>query len=659
MPPYYKLAYIMKYSENAIIPQGIILYWGQSLASIPKGWALCDGTEGTPDLQNRFAYGVETGENPGEIGGWETHNHTYSELPSHNHGIIDPGHNHVIGIGPVGIAGPSPTIAGPDSLKQEPFMSYTGVSVDSFGVNNPSTENISSLPPYYSVACIMKLTSDNFIPLGAICMWAQPLNSIPNVWQLCNGNLGTVDLQNRFLRCVPLGQNPGTLGGISSPYLHQHTFTQIPIHTHSVIDPGHSHEIDEYVDYSRRTEASGIDRLMTNIINPSYNSSTNTTGITLEDSGVVNPSTDLKNGLPPYYRIAFIQKISNTAPVLSNLVLEPVHPIDVNDLHLSYDFSDAEGDVDNSRIIWYKNNMAQPLYENETTVPASATSEGEIWNASVTPFDGIDFGIEHFSTSITIEVNYPPVVSNVLITPNPAYNIDDLILSYSFSDQNYHTEGSTKIIWYCNNVEQPDFENETTVPASATSEGEIWNATVTPNDGYTYGDLVWSSTRFISFNDAPSLTSFPGNITFQVMSTGHNLVWTVVDIVNRDPYITLTDNGESYVPSSVSIIDSTITLNVDDLVTGVYLFKLTYHDGLGGDIEDTHEIKVTVLLTMGPNFLTFLPYIIIGAVGFAVVYGILKLKEKMEMRRVLRITKGYKEEHSEKGSGFKNEEFEF
>jgi hypothetical protein len=51
------------------MPVGSIIMWAGTLNSIPSGWALCNGSYGTPNLQNRFIYGVSSGENPGGSGG--------------------------------------------------------------------------------------------------------------------------------------------------------------------------------------------------------------------------------------------------------------------------------------------------------------------------------------------------------------------------------------------------------------------------------------------------------------------------------------------------------------------------------------------------------------------------------------------------------------
>lgn len=40
------------------VPSGVILLWSGTIATIPQGWALCDGTNGTPDLRDRFVVGA-------------------------------------------------------------------------------------------------------------------------------------------------------------------------------------------------------------------------------------------------------------------------------------------------------------------------------------------------------------------------------------------------------------------------------------------------------------------------------------------------------------------------------------------------------------------------------------------------------------------------
>ena len=54
---------------NLVIPKGTIVLWSGTIATIPNGWVLCDGTNGTPDLRNRFVVGAGGEYSVGSTGG--------------------------------------------------------------------------------------------------------------------------------------------------------------------------------------------------------------------------------------------------------------------------------------------------------------------------------------------------------------------------------------------------------------------------------------------------------------------------------------------------------------------------------------------------------------------------------------------------------------
>ena len=53
----------------------IIMFAG---ATAPTGWAICDGTNGTPDLRGDFVVGANAAGNVGAAAGSASHNHTYA-----------------------------------------------------------------------------------------------------------------------------------------------------------------------------------------------------------------------------------------------------------------------------------------------------------------------------------------------------------------------------------------------------------------------------------------------------------------------------------------------------------------------------------------------------------------------------------------------------
>lgn len=59
--------------------------WSGASTAIPTGWLLCNGSNNTPDLRDRFIVGAGSSYSVGDTGGEATHTLTVSEMPSHNH----------------------------------------------------------------------------------------------------------------------------------------------------------------------------------------------------------------------------------------------------------------------------------------------------------------------------------------------------------------------------------------------------------------------------------------------------------------------------------------------------------------------------------------------------------------------------------------------
>lgn len=65
------------------------MLWYGSIATIPSGWALCDGDNGTPNLNAQFVRGAGAGYAPGAVGGANNHVHTFT----------GDGHSHHLAVG--------------------------------------------------------------------------------------------------------------------------------------------------------------------------------------------------------------------------------------------------------------------------------------------------------------------------------------------------------------------------------------------------------------------------------------------------------------------------------------------------------------------------------------------------------------------------------
>lgn len=66
------------------IPCGGIIMWTGDINNVPAGWALCDGNNGTPDLNDRFVRGTTNSGSLGITGGQDNHSHTVDD---HSHNV--------------------------------------------------------------------------------------------------------------------------------------------------------------------------------------------------------------------------------------------------------------------------------------------------------------------------------------------------------------------------------------------------------------------------------------------------------------------------------------------------------------------------------------------------------------------------------------------
>lgn len=137
-------------------PGSIIAFHG---TAVPAGWAICDGTNGTPNLVGRFIRARATPATVGNAAGAAQVTLTTAHMPEHNHGgttgddtpdhahsavgafsvVVDPG-------GSNGVAAYSGMVTGGASNRHTHPISKQG-----------GGQPVSILPPYYELVYLMKL----------------------------------------------------------------------------------------------------------------------------------------------------------------------------------------------------------------------------------------------------------------------------------------------------------------------------------------------------------------------------------------------------------------------------------------------------------------------------------------------------------------------
>lgn len=175
-PPYYTLALAENTSGAELGTVGLIVVWLGSIADIPDGWALCDGTSGTPDLTAKFIKNATTlATDVGDTGGATTHSHTGAD---HSHSV--PSHTHTRSYNQPGLTTLTGTSGGANNAATAGHDHTDHATASASGTTGnaaPAANSVGDVePPFIEVAFIM-LVSDlpaaglsecepEYVPLG-------------------------------------------------------------------------------------------------------------------------------------------------------------------------------------------------------------------------------------------------------------------------------------------------------------------------------------------------------------------------------------------------------------------------------------------------------------------------------------------------------------
>jgi hypothetical protein len=140
-------------STGTTIPTGVISLWYGSIGSVPSGWYLCDGANGTPDLRDRFVVGAGSTYSVAATGGAAdavvvSHTHTATSV------VTETPHTHNIA-GGFGTSGAFGALAGTGASVVSGSTS-TGITVATTNASAGVSGTNANLPPYYALAYIMK-----------------------------------------------------------------------------------------------------------------------------------------------------------------------------------------------------------------------------------------------------------------------------------------------------------------------------------------------------------------------------------------------------------------------------------------------------------------------------------------------------------------------
>ena len=149
-------------TAGGIVPSGAIIMWSGAANAIPTGYVLCNGSNNTPDLRNRFVVGAGTG---GNYSVNATGGSADATLVSHQHGpgsystSSDGGHTHTYNFR----SGTERADNDEDHQRNSGSQQYnTGSSgahthtISGSSSTEGSSATNANLPPYYALCYIMK-----------------------------------------------------------------------------------------------------------------------------------------------------------------------------------------------------------------------------------------------------------------------------------------------------------------------------------------------------------------------------------------------------------------------------------------------------------------------------------------------------------------------
>jgi len=290
-PLFYTIIYVSPTTFSTVIPTGII---GLADAAAPTGFNICDGTNSTPNLVDKYLLGASAGADAGTTGGSVTNVHALSHTHSlsHYHSAVTSG-------------GSTPNAGATQNAAATATDAHTH-SVQTNSDTTGTTDNVSlttaeTVEPAHTKLLAIQSSGNLSAPLGIIALWKGLLSAIPIGWKLCDGDGGTIDMRDRHLKITGTVGSVGTTGGSNT---HTHASQT---HSHTV---SHSHTVNNLSHNATRDTQSSTPQVSTK--SATYHTVTsNIVNLTLDNAST---TADSSNNEPPYRTVAFIKFVSNVSP---------------------------------------------------------------------------------------------------------------------------------------------------------------------------------------------------------------------------------------------------------------------------------------------------------------------------------------------------------
>lgn len=303
-PPYYSVIFI-KSGGYRLIPQNAVCYFNS--ATLPTNYLICDGTNSTPALSNKYLRGAKAGNDAGSTDGSTTNIHTLTHThteSSHYHSqsvngyLSDGGHRGQSGSGHVYL-----------SHSHSVTLSSTSAGT----ISNPTAlTTAETVEPAYKKMIAIQNTSLPSLPKGVIGLWLGTVASVPVGWAICDGTNGTPDLTDKFIK---VAANTGELGNTGGSNTHTHA---AQVHSHTGASHTHSDNGSDLNHYEWQAGVGGGTAVMNQGAFPHSITSVSSTAVTWNNTNTTANSSDNQ---PAYRTVVYIQQqFSADANLLLNFM---------------------------------------------------------------------------------------------------------------------------------------------------------------------------------------------------------------------------------------------------------------------------------------------------------------------------------------------------
>jgi len=239
-PPYHQLIFI-KAASGAFFENDIIALWAgyDAVVTIPTSWQECTGAGGSPDLRGKYIKGAAAAADAGGTGGDTSDTHDIT----HNHSSGSHSHDAAASAFPTH-SGSFRSQSGAGSNAAN-FQHAHNVSLNSVATTvNQHSSSVSPadvVEPAYKKVCAVQKKTGAIVVRGIIGLWLGAIDtaSLPRGWVLCDGNNGTIDLRDKYIKIANSNAQIGDTGGSNT---HSHG---AQAHTHTSAAHNHTGSVGQ------------------------------------------------------------------------------------------------------------------------------------------------------------------------------------------------------------------------------------------------------------------------------------------------------------------------------------------------------------------------------------------------------------------------------